>query len=195
MKNFYLILIASLLATACNTADVKEITVVPYPNEVSVENGSFNAAGADVTYDANFHEFAKDAITSFAEQLSLVSGKQSEISEGTSSRGFVFVLDQKLPKEAYTLDISKKAAIIEASSLNGVIYAIQTMKQMLPVEIYGKTSATDKDWSISCCRIEDAPRFAYRGEHLDEARYLLHGMPQELAFFCQQFLIDGLLKL
>jgi hexosaminidase len=42
---------------------------------------------------------------------------------------------------------------------------------MLPVEIYGKTEAPGKEWTLLCCEIEDEPRFGYRGMHLDESRH------------------------
>ena len=44
-----------------------------------------------------------------------------------------------------------------ASGLNGFLYSVQTLIQMLP--------------EIPCCTIEDEPRFAYRGLHLDVARH------------------------
>ena len=43
--------------------------------------------------------------------------------------------------EAYSIKVGKKTVEVSASSLNGFNYAIQTIKQMLPAEIYGKTVA------------------------------------------------------
>ena len=45
------------------------------------------------------------------------------------------------------------------------------MKQMLPAEIYGTEAAPDKDWKLQCAEINDAPRFGYRGMHMDVSRH------------------------
>ena len=171
MKYIHYLFLSILIITSCSMADVKDITVIPYPNEVNIKSGSFDAAGADVSYDAGFEAYAKDAIVSFAGQLSRSCGKTGTVAEGVSSTGFVFVLNPELAKEAYSIEVSRKAVVVEAASLNGVIYAIQTIKQMLPVEIFGNEPAADADWSIQCCTINDAPRFGYRGAHLDVGRH------------------------
>ena len=171
MKKIYILLSAVLLASACQQGATDPINVIPYPDEVEVKGGTFNAAGAAFSYAPEFDQAAKDAINSFASQMSLASGVESLASEGNASKGFVFRYNAELPKEAYTLAVSRKAAIAEASSLNGVIYAIQTMKQMLPTEVFGKTAVPEADWTMPCATINDAPRFGYRGLHLDEARH------------------------
>ncbi|KAA6318941.1 Beta-hexosaminidase, partial [termite gut metagenome] len=54
---------------------------------------------------------------------------------------------------------------------NGFFYAVQTIYQLLPAEVYGKETAKHADWFVPAVEIEDAPRFAYRGLMLDVARY------------------------
>ena len=169
--HFLFIAVAVAFAVSCKSADIKSITVVPYPNEVNIMNGTFDASGAEVHYDAQFDGYTKDAINAFAAQLSLASGSSSKVSDGVSNSGFVFIMNSGLPKEAYNITVSRKSVKVEASSLNGVIYAIQTIKQMLPVEIFGKSEAADADWNMPCCIINDEPRFSYRGDHLDEGRH------------------------
>lgn len=163
-----MIAVAVLSATAIMA---RNVTVVPYPDDVVISDGTFNAAGAGFRYDAGFDKLAKDAVLNFAAQLSTVSGKQSNVRKGHSDKGFVFVLDKELPAEAYRLIVDADKALVEASSLNGVIYAIQTIKQLLPVQIYGKELAAEQDWTIPCVKINDAPRFGYRGMMLDVARH------------------------
>ena len=101
----------------------------------------------------------------------MVSGAESKVLKGTGKVGFSFRLDENLPSEAYNINVSRRIVTVTASGLNGFNYAIQTLKQMLPVEIYAKHVAADKDWSLLCCEIADAPRFRYRGMHLDESRH------------------------
>lgn len=171
MKKIHYLLLLVLLATGCCKTEVERITVIPCPNEVDIKSGTFKASGAEISFDAQFEQFAKDAIISFGKQLSGTSGADSNISEGCSRSGFIFRYDGSIPKEAYRINVDRKSAVVEASSLNGVIYAIQTIKQMLPSEIFGNTNKPEADWTLPCCTINDAPRFGYRGAHLDVGRH------------------------
>ena len=171
MKLLPILATAVIAAAACCNPNQKELTVVPYPNSVDINCGLFNAKGANINYDAAIDARGTALILNFAEQLTLVSGTQNKLIEATEGNGFLFLLDETLPAEAYTLDINRRKTVVKASGLNGFNYAIQTIKQMLPVEIYGKTEAPGKEWTLLCCEIEDEPRFGYRGMHLDESRH------------------------
>lgn len=52
-----------------------------------------------------------------------------------------------------------------------IFYAIQTLLQLLPPEIYSSTTAIERSWEVPAVFIEDTPRFAYRGMHLDVSRH------------------------
>ena len=168
MKKILIALSVLLAATACAPKNVQTINVVPYPNEVQVKSGEFCIAGADIRYDADADERTKALIDAFAQQLSLVTGAESAVSE---SGKIAFILDAEMPHEAYTLNVTNKGVEVKASGLNGFNYALQTIKQMLPVEIFGKVAATDKEWTLPYVCINDAPRFPYRGLHMDESRH------------------------
>ena len=68
--------------------------------------------------------------------------------------------DDSLPNEAYKISVRGKKIIVKASSDNGFLYARQTLDQL-----------TDEAGRVPCVEIYDAPRFAYRGMHLDVARH------------------------
>ena len=48
---------------------------------------------------------------------------------------------------------------------------LQSLEQLLPATVYGTEPAPDAAWEVPCVKIADAPRFAYRGMHLDVARH------------------------
>ena len=171
MRHLYLL--ATLLIASISCCKVKEttISVVPYPNQVEIRCGSFKASGADFTYSQDLDEASRAAIIRFAGQLSSACGRESAVSETPSRKGFIFTLEPEMPAEAYRIDIRRRSARISASGLNGFIYAIQTLRQMLPAGIFGSEAAEDADWTLPCCTINDAPRFAYRGMHLDVSRH------------------------
>ena len=173
------IFIASALtamAAACSSPEKNELNLIPYPLEVEQGNGSFNAAGTSVTCCGIEDPVIISSIKDFAGRLSAVSGKEAaikvedEVLSGNAG-GFCFILDSSLGNEEYTLDIDKKGVVAKASSLSGFLYAIQTLKQLLPVEIYGNTPAPEAEWSLPCLSIKDSPRFKYRGLHLDISRH------------------------
>ena len=172
MKKICMILaVASALSFAMQ-ADAKNVKdVVPYPNEVHVREGNLCIKGAKVTYDASMDAATVNVVKNFAQVLTQVTGARSQVRKGTAKSGFVFVKNASIASEAYVLDVTPKGVRVEASDLRGFNYAIQTIKQMLPVDVYGKEAAPQADWSLPCVRIEDAPRFGYRGLHLDEGRH------------------------
>lgn len=169
MMRFIHIFITAALLLSCSAKS--DVNVIPYPNDIHVHGGYFKPAGASVHYDAQIDQQSIAVIGQFASQLSLVTGKESALVQGNSQTGFVFSYDAAIPAEAYTLDVTKDCATVKASGLRGFNYAIQTIKQLLPVEIYAKQTAKSKKWTLPCVTINDAPRFAYRGLHLDEARH------------------------
>src|SRR5262249_30470290 len=70
--------------------------------------------------------------------------------------------------EAYQLTIDPDSGIdIVGTDSAGVFYAIQSLRSWLPVEAY---RGTNRELSLDAARIHDAPRFRYRGLHLDVAR-------------------------
>lgn len=170
MKRISILAALAAILFSCTPA-VDDINVVPYPNEIEIKSGTFDAAGADFHYPEAADEGTKSIIEAFASQLSLVSGKESVVGNGTSREGFVFILDEGMPEEAYSLKIGRKAVETRASSLRGFNYAIQTIKQMLPAEIFGDAEASGLEWTLPCAVINDAPRFGYRGMHMDVSRH------------------------
>ena len=170
MKRILLFAFFLISVLSCWTPETS-LNVVPYPAEVTMHSGRFKAAGADFHFDGKADSLTEKAVREFAKKLSETSGSESKVIAGTSGKGFIFAIDSSLPEEAYRLRIGRNGVRAEASGLNGFIYAIQTLKQMLPAEIFGNAPAADEDWSLPCCTIEDAPRFGYRGMHMDVARH------------------------
>lgn len=84
---------------------------------------------------------------------------------------------QDLGDEGYTLDVTSESIEICAAKPAGVFYGVQTLKQLLPPELYGVNFSSS--FVVPGLHIEDRPRFAWRGAHLDVAR---HFMPKEFLF-------------
>ncbi len=178
MRRSIIILLATSAIIACGPAkksskeQTQQLTsIIPHPNEVTAKAGSFDASCAPVHYGADLDERSKAVVGKFAEQLFLTSSSSQKLQEGASDNGIVFEVDNALAHEEYTIDITEKKVTVKASGLNGFNYAIQTIKQLLPVEVFGNAPAADKDWSLPCMEIKDKPRFGYRGLHMDVSRH------------------------
>lgn len=67
--------------------------------------------------------------------------------------------NQTKSEEGYQLRITPRAIHIEATTMTGVFYALQTLRQL---EAQGR---------VACCEITDAPQYPYRGLMLDCSRH------------------------
>jgi len=79
----------------------------------------------------------------------------------------------KLGDEGYTLKVTPLGILIEAKEPAGLFYGIQTLLQLLPAQILGKTKAEDAEWKVPSVSITDYPRFRWRGLLVDPARHFI----------------------
>ena len=172
--NRLLTLIASSLLLASCTGNNNRYELVPYPNHLTPRSGAFTAAGAEFVGDERMDDASRAAVEAFAAQLSEASQCESAVSftaDPASGKGFRFLVDESLATERYQLDISRRNVTVKASSLPGFLYAIQTLRQLLPPALCGGEATAGTAWEIPCAEIDDAPRFAYRGLMIDVARH------------------------
>ena len=171
MKKLLIALVA-VASVACAPKN-EPIALVPYPNHVEVGSGRYSIVDAEVWCQESVDERTLAAVTLFTEQLNTTAGGQREVNVVAElpNEGIRFVVDTTVEQEGYRLDVTRKGVEIRASQFAGFQYAIQTVKQLLPAEVYGKELAADEDWTMPCLSIADAPRFGYRGMHLDVSRH------------------------
>ena len=81
--------------------------------------------------------------------------------------------DPGLGAEAYTLAVTPDGVRIAAGDASGAGHAAQTLRQLLGPEAFRSAVPRGTRWSVRCLRVADAPRFAWRGAHLDVARHFL----------------------
>ena len=168
MKHTLLTLLTIALAVACSeNKQPQPFSVIPMPNDVTLAEGSFNVAGALVTCDENLDDASAKAVQGFVQTLETVTGKAGKNGKNGEIH---FGLNPNLGAEEYFLQVKPDGVNVEASAFGGFFYAIQTLKQMLPAEVYGAKKAKAA-WLLPCVTILDAPRFDYRGIHLDPCRH------------------------
>ena len=78
---------------------------------------------------------------------------------------------KNIAKEGYQLSVTNSLVEIVGSDVAGIFNGIQTLLQMLPVEIYNKQRQKNVKWEIEGAEIADAPLYPWRGMMLDASRY------------------------
>ncbi|HWS34339.1 MAG TPA: beta-N-acetylhexosaminidase, partial [Actinoplanes sp.] len=82
---------------------------------------------------------------------------------GSGERTIALVLEPGHPDEGYRLDIRADRVELGATAPAGLFAGVQTMRQLLP--------PAGSRWVLPGGRINDFPRYAYRGAMLDLARH------------------------
>lgn len=181
MKKIVNIIAVALLFASCSlkAKDAETtINVIPYPQSVEVGKGTFKGAGANFNCDQAIDAKSQELIKEFADRITLVSGRICSYAAPVGLtkdygkvKGFIFINDAGLADEEYSIDITKANCVVRASSYNGFLYAIQTLRQLTSVSIFSQTPDPSEKFLFPCVRIQDKPRFGYRGMHLDCSRH------------------------
>lgn len=146
-----LLLIFGALFTASAQTN---IDIIPYPASIEKSGGSFTLHKA-LIYSAQMD------VTDLKELKAYLPSYPLELIEGDeASLRLIIDAHADVAPEGYRLTVGKKEIEIKASTSAGLFYGLQTLAQLAA----GKQK-------IACLTIEDAPRFGYRGMHLDVSRH------------------------
>ncbi|MGO1072851.1 family 20 glycosylhydrolase [Lysobacter sp. CA199] len=151
--------------------------LVPLPSRLQRGEGEF-ALDATTTLYANNAEaraiaqLLRDELAATQQlQLTLRSGAPQARKSEVEPSGYVQFVAEPVAdnadakaRERYTLDVTARGIRL-AGPPAGLFYGYQTLRQLLP-------AARDESIRVPALSIEDQPRFAYRGMHLDVGRHL-----------------------
>ncbi|MFD3000177.1 family 20 glycosylhydrolase [Pontibacter toksunensis] len=161
MKRFFFLFL--LLA---QVASAQDINIIPKPASVQVKPGKFTISH-NTTIVAKDNEDRKSA-EFLNEYLQEVYGFKLDIDKKEKKNSIRFATrkpSKGAEKDAYNLNVTDKGVTIEGDTYAGTFYGLQSLIQLLPVE---KSASLE----IPAVAIQDAPRFSYRGMHLDVARHM-----------------------
>ena len=123
-----------------------------------------------ITYPADV-EGAVDAVNYFARIARVATGFALQIYTEEQSKSIKLTVNSTLPEEGYILDVKGNGVVIQGSTSKGFFYGLQTLLQLLPVEIYKRSTTQGMEWEVPVCHIYDYPRFEWRGVMLDCSRH------------------------
>ncbi len=162
------LLVGSALGGGC--AAPARPSIIPLPAEMELGRGGFDLddgtrialsdpADAELRRLANFWAQPIRAATGFDLPIA------GETDEATSNIISLHLAEDAAEHpEGYRLTVTSASVTLAARMPAGLFYGLQTLTQLLPV---GDANA----WSMPAVQIADAPRFAYRGMHLDVGRH------------------------
>ncbi len=144
-------------------------SIIPHPVKMEAGEGAF-------TFTAETAIAADEASRGTARQLSdflePMMGRRMKIVAFSENAENVIGLTQDaglagLGAEGYRLEVLRKRIGLNAPTQAGLFYAVQTFRQLLPPQALSATAAKDAAWKVDCVKIEDYPRFGWRGLLLD----------------------------
>eukprot|EP01136_Pigoraptor_vietnamica_P007247 Opistho-1_new@41237 len=160
-KSFFIIFLMYFFTS--NYTFSQSIAIIPKPVSVQLTQGKFTLnsstsiiqPSATLRNNAQFLQEALHTLTPFS----------FPITKNTTSNFIQLSIDtdKVSQKEGYLLIISKNSIQLTGHDEAGVFYGIQSLIQMA-------YQAQNKGFNLSGCRIDDYPRFTYRGLHLDVGR-------------------------
>jgi hexosaminidase len=146
--------------------------IIPAPVKMVSSPGTFTLTpGTAIYFEAGLENEAKY----LSEKLKTLTGKDYQPASGLPTpqdTNNIVLKSGKVQvngssREAYNLGINKKGIVITGSDPAGIFYGVQSLLALVPLEAYQKPSAAI---TLGYCQIEDAPRFYFRGLHLDVSR-------------------------
>jgi hexosaminidase len=150
--------------------DIGRYHIIPQPVSLIEMQGEFKITGDTKILLASADEGLKTAAAHLASLLIKATGTTIAPMEGEAGKdAFIFQLDPSIAhEEGYSLIVTPDEVTVKAKTGAGAFYAIQTLRQLMPVEAEsGKTASL----SIPCVEITDAPRYTHRGMMLDVGRH------------------------
>jgi hexosaminidase len=183
------LVLALLLAAGCVTGTAHPLSLVPQPRQVSPAPGAFAVTASFTVLVQPDSPAVRTLAELFAVPLREATGWAVPVQAGAAAGAGALVLRlapaATSSPEAYSLHVAPGSITLAAPTALGLARGLQTLRQLLPPayeRAVQRTSAAAwgveqlpavsvKDWRIPSVRIEDAPRFSYRGLHLDVGRH------------------------
>ena len=168
LKSIALAMTIGLLFAQCTPAPTAQANyeVIPMPQSITLSNSDNQFvlhSGTLISYTSGNEDMARNAQflqTYLTDQL----GYTLRVEPGVASEGIVLKLNEGQASEGYTITVDADRVLVEATSPAGIFYGIQTIRKAVPVEMGAVVG-------LPAGIITDAPRFAYRGAHLDVCRH------------------------
>ena len=153
-----------------------KVYLIPQPAQLEIKQGNFEIDANTRLEIVNGTEHTEWVAHYFKTMFKQASGIDLEILQldkisGKTNRISLEISSDSIQKEGYLLSVSKEGIQIKANEDIGLFYGIQTLRQLLPLALDGNSENKQIQWTVPAVSIVDAPRFGWRGLHLDVSRH------------------------
>lgn len=162
---------AAMLGVNPTSAIAANVNIIPIPVKTQTLKGEFVLPRKVVI--AYQTTEGKNIAQYMADKLKASTGYEVILSEKKGNITIQITPSLKMAEEGYHLIVTAKGVTIKAKTAKGAFYGMQSFMQLLPAKIESPTKVDGVKWVAQCCNIEDAPRFGYRGFHLDPCRHFI----------------------
>ncbi len=155
------------------------VNIIPMPLKVELGKGEFKLSNSTQIIIGKYSENLIPVAEYLAAQIKIATGHDLQISGSQSEKGvnnsILLTLNDVHPDlgdEGYILESNVNSIVIYGAPA-GAFYAVQTLFQLLPSDIYALNKTEDEiNWVVPAVYIKDKPRFRWRGMHLDVGRHM-----------------------
>jgi hexosaminidase len=172
--------VAPVSLRALVPADSSVYAIIPRPRVLTPKPGHFTLQPrTPIQADPAFRDVARRFARSLAPATGFTLDVRTSPTPAAGAIRLVRVTGRDtlaLGAEGYQLDVSATSVTVRAANAAGAFYALESFRQLLPPAIYRAAPIAGVTWHAPAVHVEDAPRFAWRGSHLDVGR---HFMPKE----------------
>ena len=157
------------------------VSVIPYPASVTVDSsvrytfGATPVVALSAPADAELRALGALAVDILRHEVGGQPTLATAAAGATPTAAVSIVLTPSTAgsgPESYRLDVTNAGVRISAPRHAGLFYGLQTLRALLEAESARRaTTHGATDVSLAGARIADAPRFVYRGMHLDVGRH------------------------
>lgn len=180
MKQILILVCILVFFSACNSDNyeqykdsknsIVDYAIIPLPENIQMKKGQFLVDGDTkiiYTNDSLINEadFLSAMLASASDRRIMIAHDMNK-----GDHGIYLKLDDKIEsEEGYNLEVDYDKIQISAKTPKGIFYGIQSLRMLLPPETEKEAVS---DLTIPAVAIKDAPRYPYRGMHLDVGRHM-----------------------
>jgi hexosaminidase len=158
------ILLMAIFLSSLNVLQAQQLDIIPKPVKIEQKDKAFIIPSSiKIVVDKKIEQsriyIASNFFKNTGINAAIVTGNKQD------KNAIALLVDEKisLPNDGYLLTVNKKGVIVKGKTANGVLNGFQTLMQIC-------TAKEVKKGTIPFVKIEDYPRFEWRGMMLDCSR-------------------------